>query len=90
MGTLHKGDNDDNDDDDNNNNNNTTSTVHNFYNPKQITRNLKPLNLRPVVCVVTQKAVILNAFRALGMTVNNKCLVSETFTVMRTSYTAAK
>jgi len=53
----------------------TAGTVHIGYQTKQTARNTKPLDLRAALHVAMQIAAILNAFRTVGRTVNNKCLV---------------
>jgi hypothetical protein len=56
-------------------------------------KSMKLLNHCPVLYILMQKAVILNTcgiVRKFLATVNRKCLVSETVTHLRTSYTAVK
>jgi hypothetical protein len=63
--------------------------IHNRHYPKQIAWKFETANLRPAAYILMQKVVILNTCRILRLffckTVNKKCLVSESRTVVRTS-----
>jgi hypothetical protein len=60
--------------------------------PNILHESLKLINLRAALCILMQKAAVLNTCRIIsfGRTVNKKCVVSEMRTLLRTSKTAVK
>jgi hypothetical protein len=62
--------------------------------PNKLHESLKLLNLHPAVYILLLEAVILNTDhivrKVFGRTVNKRCLVSEPFSLLKTSYTVVK